>query len=204
MIFLCYRTNKNILAGEVMKHSNLVFLLLTIMAYSLQAKQEEFKIILESKWEHLEHNQQRIVQFGGLWILAGSITFKKKSKEDVNLSQLALHWKGPYLGKITGSLYEKNFEKIFYPIEDFLVCDGVWNAKQQTLLFEFDQKCTLRAVNTFYLIFTVPLQQETLLKNGSFSIAQNCLPNQFKEHINAASLSLSFNSLGKKIIVASH
>lgn len=203
-MFLCYRTDKNILAGEVMEHTYLIFLILIFSSHFLHAKQEEFKIILEPKWENLEHDEHRITQFGGKWILAGSITFKKKSKEYVHLSQLTLRWNGSHLDKITGSLYEKNFEKNFYPIEDFLICDAIWNKKQQTLQFQFDQKCSLRAVNTFYLVLTVPVNQETTLKQGSFCITNDCLPNQFKEHIDTQNLSLSFNMLGQKIMVASY
>ncbi|MCX5925138.1 MAG: hypothetical protein NT124_02475 [Candidatus Dependentiae bacterium] len=187
-----------------MKNSNLVFLILAATIGFVRAKQEEFKIILEPKWENLEHDELRIVQFGGKWILAGSITFKKKSKEMVNLSRLTLLWTGPHLDKLSGSLYEKNFEKIFYPIQDFLISDGIWNKKQQFLAFNFDQKCSLQAVNTFYLVLTVPPEQETILKNGSFFIANDSLPSQFKEHINTSDLSLSFNTIGKKLIVASH
>ena len=51
-----------------MKQINLIYVLLTLSAPSFYAKQEEFKIILEPKWENLEHDTRRIAQFGGKWI----------------------------------------------------------------------------------------------------------------------------------------
>jgi hypothetical protein len=189
-----------------MKHSNpFVVALVTIITTALmQGSQKEFKIILEPKWENLEHDEKLIDRFGGRWILAGSITFKKKAKECVHLTKLHLKWHGPFLDKVTASLYEHNFEKKFYPIEDFFVCDGIWNKKNQTLHFNFPEKCTLQAINTFYLVLTVPADQEPLFKQGSFCIADECLPDQLKEHIESHELSLSLNTFHKKVAMASH
>ncbi len=187
-----------------MKKNRLIFVLLSIIitpftAYISSAIDDNnFKIILEPKWENLENDQDRIAHFGGKWILAGSITFKKKIKDYIRLSQITLQWFGPHLEKLTGSLYEKNFERTFYPIQDFFISDGIWNKKTQTLTFPFDRHCWLQAVNTFFLVLTIPVDQEESVKTGSFSIADMNLPEEFKQSINTQKLSLSFNTLQHK------
>jgi len=190
-----------------MKRNRLVFALfflllnnaIPVISDNSAIDQNNFKIILEPKWENLENDQERIAHFGGKWILAGSITFKKKVKDYIRLSQITLQWSGPYLEKLTGSLYEKNFEKTFYPIQDFFISDGIWNKKAQTLTLTFDRLCLLQAVNTFLLVLTIPVDQEESVKTGSFSIADMSLPEEFKESIKAQKLSLSFNTIGCKV-----
>lgn len=188
-----------------MKWAHFLYVFFTTIVPLVCSAHEPFKIILEPKWENLEHDERRIVQFGGRWILAGSIVFKKKSKECIDLSRLTLQWNGPHCDKVIASLYEKNADQHFYPIQDFLICDGVWNKKHQFLSFQFEQKCTLHAVNTFYLVLTVPSWQETIIKQGSFSITHNCLPDQFQEYIDTTNLSISYKKLNNsRILVAAH
>jgi hypothetical protein len=181
------------------------------MHSTIHGNQKKFEIILEPKWEILD--DQHTALFGGKWILAGSITFRKKAiKECVHLTKLHLKWHGPFLDKVRASLYEHNFEKKFYPIEDFFVCDGEWSKKTQTLHLNFKEKCTLQAINTFYLVLTVPAEQEPFLRQGSFCISNDCLPDQLREHMQAHELSLSLNSIHnsihknihKKIALISH
>ena len=63
------------------------------------------------------------------------------------------------------------------PIEDNLICDGVWNQKNQCLVLDFNhRKQTLGACTIFYLVFTVPDAIEPALKNGYFRITKINLP----------------------------
>lgn len=154
---------------------------------------DDFKIILESTWKNLDSDISQSQEFGGKWILIGSITFRKKAKEVVNLEKLYLHWTGKPLNNLLGSLYKKTATHDFLPIQDCLVCDGKWNNSQQILMLDFEQKFTLGPTNTFYLVLTVPDSVEKIVKEGSFDILDSFLPEQFKECVSHEKLSLALN-----------
>ena len=166
-----------------------------ITVLTLQAKQEPFKVIVQAQWKNLDSNPQRIKRFGGKWILAGSITFKKRSPEMVFLDEIQLTWKGKKINQLTGSLYEKNNMSLFLPIEKYLVCDSIWKQSTQQLFLRFNRPLTLGAVNTFYLVLTVPEELETVLKSGQFSIEQNGLPLPYRDYVKEHELSLTLNTL---------
>jgi len=140
----------------------------------------EFSVTLEPKWENLEPNTRKTKEFGGKWILVGSITFKKNSKEPVNLNKIYLSWQGEAIKNLVGSLYKKKLDKNFIPIQDYLICDSAWNKTKQTLILKFDEKQTLGPITTFYLVLTIPESIETVVKKGSFIIEKEYLPEQFK------------------------
>jgi len=155
-----------------------IFLLTT--TFSLYTTANEFSVILEPKWENLEPNTTKTKKFGGKWVLVGNITFKKNSKEPVNLSKIYLNWQGKTIKNLVGSLYKKKSDKDFIPIQDYLICDGAWNKTKQTLILKFDEKQTLGPITTFYLVLTIPENIETVVKKGSFVIEKEYLPEQFK------------------------
>jgi len=159
---------------------------------------QDFTISIEPSWDNLEHGNDKSSQFGGKWILAGSITFKKKKADEaVHLQTLLLHWHGISIDTLSASLYKKNFDptrKDFLPIEDYLVCDGTWNKKKQTLVLDFNTKQTLGTVETFYLVLTVPESVEPALKDGFFSLEPTCLPEPFKKCIDTNTLALALNT----------
>lgn len=179
-----------------MKTIRYILLFGTVIAVlPVQARQEPFKVIVKAKWKNLDSNPQRIKRFGGKWILAGSITFKKRSPEMVFLDEIQLTWKGKNIDKLMGSLYEKNNMSLFLPIEKYLVCDSMWKQSTQQLFLRFNRPLTLGAVNTFYLVLTVPEELETVLKNGRFSIEQDGLPLPYREYVKGHELSLTLNTL---------
>ncbi len=156
--------------------------------------EETFNITLKPKWRCLEEDCKKVAQFGGKWILAGSITFKKRSKDPVFIETINLHWDGETLDNLIASLYRKNFEKdLFLPIEENLVCDGVWNKCKQTLILNFDEKESLAPTTTYYLVLTVPDDVEPVLKKGSFSLEEQNLPKPFKQCAQQEKLSLALN-----------
>jgi len=158
-----------------------------------------FSVILESKWENLESNTKKTEEFGGKWVLVGSITFKKNSKEPVNLNKIYLKWDGESIENLVGSLYKKKPNKDFIPIQDYLVCDSAWNKTKQTLILKFDEKQTLGPITTFYLVLTIPEKIEKKVKQGSFIIEKECLPDQFKGYAKQHNLSLALHSHEKSI-----
>src|SRR5258706_6344489 len=102
-----------------------LILLLAVSALTLSivygTPLNDFTIILEPQWQNLDQNTLYTQTFGGKWILAGTIIFKKKAKETVYLSQLQLRWKGINLDKLGASLYRKDYEKKFLAIQENLV-----------------------------------------------------------------------------------
>lgn len=174
-----YKRSKNMYALECsMKRFTITFLLVTLANHHLSSN-EDFQVLLEPKWENLQ-NSGETKEFGGKWILLGSITFKKKSKEDVKLHKMYLKWHGQRIKDLNASLYKKTPDKRFLPIEENLVCDSYWNPKGQTLVLNFNKKHRLGAVDVFYLVLTVPKNMERKLKNGHFTIQEQCLPGPFK------------------------
>jgi hypothetical protein len=162
---------------------------------SLSAAQrlDDFVITLDPTWQNLECDQDRCKTFGGKWVIIGSITFKKKAKEPVNLTRLYLRWNGEHLDTFVGSLYKKPEDKDFLAIQDNLVCDGTWDTSNQTLLFNFDQKQTLGLTNIFYVVLTIPEHVEPQIKQGSFELMTHYLPEQFQPVTNQQ-LSLAYHT----------
>ena len=133
---------------------------------SLYTTTNEFSVVLESKWENLESSTKKTKEFGGKWVLVGSITFKKNSKESVNLNEIYLNWQGETIENLVGSLYKKKSDKNFIPIQDYLICDSAWNKTKQTLILKFDEKQTLGPSTTFYLVLTIPEEIEKTVRKG--------------------------------------
>ena len=157
----------------------------------------DFTIILEPKWENLDQNNLHTQAFGGKWILAGTIIFKKKAKETVYLSQLQLRWKGIHLDKLFASLYRKDYEKKFLAIQENLVCDSSWNKAKQILTFNFDKKEMLGPTNIYSLVLTVPENLEHLIRQGSFELITNELPEQFSMCARSKKLMLSYTPINE-------
>ena len=175
-----------------MKHSiKNIILFITCMMPITSRSLEDFNVTLHPEWENLDRNNNSTEEFGGKWMLAGSITFQKKIKDPVYIKQIIMRWTGDTIDNLIASLYKKDLDKGFLPIEDNLMCDGVWNKTKQTLVLNFEEKETLGPVTIFYLVLTVPESLEPLLKTGSFCIDEKCLPAPFKECAQNTNLSLA-------------
>ena len=153
---------------------------------------QELDIHLEPIWQNLETNPAKIKQFGGKWILIGSITFKKRSRDTIYLNNLHLCWQGKPINNLIGTLYKKTAGKDFLPIEENVVCDGAWNNQQQKLLLTFDKQFALGLNNTFYLVLTVPETLEPDLRQGSFTLDEKSLPEPFKFYLHNKQLALAY------------
>jgi len=163
---------------------------------TIRTEKEPFQVVLSAKWENLDNDPQKIALFGGKWILAGSITFKKRSSEMIFLDEIQLTWEGEKLDALVGSLYEKNdLSSLFLPIERYLVCDGCWRKSTQQLFLRFNRTLTLGAVNTFYLVLTVPKEIEEKLKNGKFRMEKVGLPLPYRQYVGCHELAISLNEL---------
>lgn len=166
--------------------------LISITCISITAA-DNFDIVLKSKWKNLCCNDNKCADFGGKWILVGSITFKRRSKEPIYVDHINLSWHGEKLDNLTASLYRKTQNKDFLAIEENLVCDGKWNQKTQTLILDFDEEEKLAPTTIFYLVLTIPESIETILKKGYFCLESECLPHSFKQCIKSEKLILAIN-----------
>ncbi len=155
----------------------------------------DYHVSLEPKWQELNNDRSREEEFGGKWVLAGSIAFKKKAKDFLSLTTLHLHWHGPQLENLAASLYKKDLDKKFLPIQENLICDSIWNKNTQTLIFNF-KKQPLGLFNTFYIVLTIPDLLECVIQQGKFTVEENGLPEPFKKAI--ATQWLSFESYHQK------
>ncbi len=143
-------------------------------------------------WDNIERNCTHEKEFGGKWMLVGSITFRKKSKEQTKLETMKLAWHGKRINHLDGSLYKKLPDKKFLPIEQNLVCDSAWNKARQELILNFKHnKQTLGPISIFYLVLTVPHEMEDTLRKGHFSVVKKELPALFQSKANLLKIDLA-------------
>lgn len=178
-----------------MKSQLSILIFLSITSLFTQVAQEKCPIILESQWHNLDNNDSKVEHFGGKWVLVGSITFKRKSKEPIFLDKISFVWHGEQIDNLIASLYKKPYNKEFLAIEENLICDGIWNEKTQTLIFDFDDQEKLAPTTTFYLVLTIPQTIETILKSGYFSLKDTSLSVLFKQSIPEEKLILAINDV---------
>ncbi len=174
-----------------MKYRLLFFGVYVCMSMYIYTR-EDYQIILEPRWEDLEEDASRAMQFGGKLLLVGSIIFKKNAKDPVLLNYIQLSWKGEIIDNLVCSLYKKIPDRDFLPIQDYLVCDGVWNKRKQQILLRFEQEQFLGPTTIFYLVFMMPEHLEKTVKSGFFSIDECCLPGPFKQCVCPEQLNLAF------------
>src|SRR5579871_6215435 len=94
-----------------------------LLSYALYANKHDdnFQLILKPHWQPFESHAHHIRSSQEEWILVGSITFKKKVKENVQLARLNLQWNGPAIDTMFGSLYLKKEDKDFLPLQENLI-----------------------------------------------------------------------------------
>lgn len=159
-----------------MKHTHF-FLLLTILITPMgDAASQSVELTILSTWQELDANPDSIKQFGGKWILAGIIDVKKRSPQTIRLDKLILHWQGNHIPNLLGSLYKKDVDKKFIPLEENLICDSHWDGTSQNLILKFDTLLNLEAHTTLFLVLTIPADVEHTLLQGSFRLESTALP----------------------------
>lgn len=194
--FFCYATGEQFLidwGDGTMKHFFYIIAMSISCTIFAASRIDDFVITLDPTWQILECDHNKCKEFGGKWVIIGSIIFKKKAKEPVNLTRLYLRWHGHHLDALVASLYKKPEDKDFLAIQENLVCDGTLDAANQTLLFNFDQKQTLGLTNIFYVVLTIPESVEPQIKQGSFELMSHYLPEQFQPTTNQQ-LSLAYHA----------
>lgn len=163
------------------------------------SKDKEYDLDVTGIWKDLDETSKiNPHDFGGRWILAGTFIFKNKSGDQVPMQELSLAWKGPTtIQNLSGSLFRKEPNKDFLPLEEMLVSEGHWNREKQVLHFKFMHQEYIGIKTIFFLVLTVPPVVEKALEDGFFTVITDNLPRQLKKaiHKNIPTLSLSPGSL---------
>jgi hypothetical protein len=106
------------------------------------------------------------------WVLVGEI--KLKSKDSLLLNELKARWSGGNLGPhVAASLYSKKsrLTQLPIPIEENLICDGVWHPATKEFVFLVQKK--LVASDIYYLMINIDKKYEKLLRTGQFEICHH-------------------------------
>ncbi|GEM_PF-3323414 len=148
----------------------------------LTAKSEKkpaCQLFINQEWKDLD-TCERDKTFQARWILTTTFIFKRRDKEFIALDEIDLAWHGPRVKNLVGSLYKKEPDRDFIPLDESLICDGRWIESKQTLQLRFNQKEYLQPTTTFCLVLTVPNGLEKILKAGYFDLIPDTLPHQLK------------------------
>jgi len=186
-----------------MKHASYTIIVCAIIhlsAYS-QIKQEtdtskHFTIKIEPKWKDLDQNKKTKI-FNDKWVLACDIIIKKLAPDFISLQEIHLSWKGKQIEHLLGSLYEKNSDRNFMPIQKYLICDSTWKKSEQKLILKFDKPKKLYATNKLSLVLTIPAHMEKTLKSGCFTVESDILPEPYSQFANQNNLCLCFSESQK-------
>ena len=154
------------------------FYTLMLLTYPLESSQAPCEISIETGWQEIEENQ--FYKHDNKWVLVCTVTFKKRTEEPIILNTLDITWNGPEIEKLDGELFKNNQNKIFVPVDEAWVSDGIWQKYKQTLHFTFAHNEHLGSFSRFYLVLTVPQALEPTLQQGSFTIVEGALPYQLQ------------------------
>ena len=134
-----------ILCIKIPRIEILCMLLLLLTAHTLcaQSSTRGCSITIESHWQDLENNKDRAQKFGGKWVLAGTLTFKKNCNAPAHLNELHLVWHGTPLDHLQASLFGAKNREPLKPTNDYHIADSVWSKTKQTLIFKFDRSVSL-------------------------------------------------------------
>ena len=153
---------------------------------------EQYTIKLEPRWDDLDKNNKAEL-FKEKWILAADIIIKKTAPEYVSLNELHLCWhgkNGKKINQLIASLYEKNSDKDFMPIEQYLICDSTWKKSEQKLILKFVKPKMLFTSNKLSLVLTIPKDLITTVKSGHFTLDNDYLPAEYKDYASQHDLCL--------------
>ncbi len=111
-----------------------------------------------------------------------TLTFRKKTSEDADLTRITLQWNGPRITQktgLSGALFKKTTEELI-ATHDNQVATGSWNENNQQLSFLFKKPYALSGTTKFSVVLTVNHELEDLLQEGSFKVIQSSLPDAFQ------------------------
>ncbi len=115
-----------------------------------------------------------------------TLTFRKKTSEEADLTKITLQWNGPTIPPkenpslyLSGALFKKSTEELI-AIHDNQVATGSWSEQKQQLTFIFKTPYALRHITKFSVVLTVNAELDSILQEGSFSLVTDHLPDAFQ------------------------
>ena len=130
--------------------------------------EDSFSLSSTSTWKEFSLTQNPYQFKDEKWVWVSSITVK--SKEALKLKQLSIQWhgkRGEKIDTLSAALFSKRREDLCVtPIEENLVCDGIWDKKKQQIIFNIDKKVV--STNDYHMVLSFPHNTESLLKRGKF------------------------------------
>lgn len=152
----------------------------------------QIQMTLKQEWKRVD-SAHTATRYKSLWLLACTIEFKKKkTDQSLFLEKLLISWKGIQLEHLHGSLYKKHFDNEFFPLQEHLLCESSWNRQKQQIIFRFERPLVLEAETTLCLVFSVPQQIESTLKNGYFEFERNTFPAILQESLIHKTLTFAY------------
>lgn len=120
-----------------------------------------------------------------------TLTFKKKSQDQVYLTGFKLRWeskKGEKLPLLGASLFKADSTNLdeFKPIPENLISEATWSSTHQELSFVIhdekymQKKIALTGISSFYIVLVVSAELEKKLRNGCFRLVPESLPEPFR------------------------
>jgi hypothetical protein len=124
-----------------------------------------FSYSTTTTWQEFALNKTIKILKQKKWAWIGLITLK--SKDPLFLQELHINWRGEKIPQLHGALYRKK-ETVnqLVPIQENLVCDGIWNTQKQKFIFPVNEKIV--STNKYYLLLNFPTKEEPKLKRGKF------------------------------------
>jgi hypothetical protein len=139
-------------------------------ASSKKAKPASYELTIERAWKRLDTNDRVAEHMGGALIHAGTIVLKKKIRAIAYLDDITLEWHGKGLDHLSASLYKNQPGKRFLAIEQNCMCDSFWIKDQQKLILRLMPPQLVESFNNYYLVLTVPVDLEPIIKKGFFTV----------------------------------
>ena len=152
----------------------------------------------ESRLLHTKLGQKDMVE-----TQYATITFRKKTHEEVYLTELRFFWKGKQLSNPHASLFLKDPDKALMPIPENHIADGIWSSALRTLTFSIKPSIPLKSKTCFAITVTLHDDLENQLRTGSFTLDSSSLPEPFRETSKTHPLTLTLNAQSAKQNISS-
>ncbi len=123
-----------------------------------------------------------------------TITFRKKTHEEVYLTELRFIWNGAQLANPHACLFIKDPDKPLKPIPENHKADGIWSSTLKTLTFSIKPSIPLNSKTCFAITVTLDPVLEKQLRTGSFTLDPLCLPEPFRATSKMHPLTLSLTA----------
>ncbi len=158
----------------------------------LQAKKEHAHCSMDMtpQWHELDTSNR----FDSKWVIAGTLSIKKRMVHTLRIESMTLAWHGPEITNLKCSLFKMPYEKIdTFATDENLISQGTWSKKYQRIHLKFTTPEYINDPVAFYgLVMTFDTATEQLLKQGYFEMVPDSLPDQLQKSVQGSPLKLSF------------